>query len=374
MRIKIMYVISTLQKAGPTNQLFNLLSFIDKNIFDPIIVTLSPEPPDSSYNLFKELDIKVESLNHSRIKGFFLTKIDLNNLVDKYKPSIIQTHGFRADRIKINFRIPKVIILRTSINQPKPLQIKPNFLGKFFASLLYKYHLSYVKKFEFVFTCSKCLSSEINEILGVNFRYIQNGVNIHRYFPVSEKTKNKIRNKLAIPIDKKIFLSVGSLIPEKNTGAIIELFLCCDFLKNSQLIVLGNGIEYNKYKKKTNNYDNIRLLGDTQNVKEYLQASDYFISASRGEGLSNSVLEAMSTGIPCILSNIPSHREIMDNSQLGVLFALDDSNDLILKIIQIINMNYNSLSKNCRNHIINFFSAKRMSFDYQQLYKEILND
>ena len=34
---------STLQKVGPTNQLLYLIKFLDKNIFDPIIVTLSPE-------------------------------------------------------------------------------------------------------------------------------------------------------------------------------------------------------------------------------------------------------------------------------------------------------------------------------------------
>ena len=56
-------------------------------------------------------------------------------------------------------------------------------------------------------------------------------------------------------------------------------------------------------------------------VLPYLQAVDYFISASSDEGLPNSVLEALATGLPVLLSDIPSHREILERTHnSGVFF------------------------------------------------------
>jgi glycosyltransferase involved in cell wall biosynthesis len=377
MKIRIMYVVSTLQRVGPNNQLYYLIKCLDKDIFDPIIVTLSPERPDSSYKRFKERGIRIESLGLSRLKGIFLMEKRLNNIINRWKPNIIQTLGFRADRVKIKFNIPKIISLRTSIKQAKPFSIKPTYLGQLLAILFFRFHLTYIfKKQKLIVSCSKSLYEDYDRLHNIKIRYIQNGVDTERYTAVSEEIKNKIRVKLDLSVDKKIYISAGSLIPHKNTGAIIKLFKRWDFLNDSLLIILGEGGEYNNYKKSVNNCDNIRLLGDNCNIKDirrYLHASDYFISASKGEGLPNTVLEAMSTGTPCILSDIPPHREILSNNKLGVIFDNNDSNDLERKIKRINNMDYNNLSKNCRDHIIKYFSAERMSLDYQQLYSEILN-
>ena len=87
MKIRIMYVVSTLQRVGPNNQLYYLIKCLDKDIFDPIIVTLSPERPDSSYKRFKERGIRIESLGLSRLKGIFLMEKRLNNIINRWKPN-----------------------------------------------------------------------------------------------------------------------------------------------------------------------------------------------------------------------------------------------------------------------------------------------
>ena len=64
-------------------------------------------------------------------------------------------------------------------------------------------------------------------------------------------------------------------------------------------------------------------------VKDYLQAADIFISTAVSEGLPNTVLEALSSGLPCILSDIGPHREIIEkNVGAGKLFKLRDSVEL----------------------------------------------
>jgi len=363
---------STLQKAGPTNQLFYLIKYLDKNIFDPIIVTLSPEPPYSNYDFFNDEGIKIISLGLSRLKGFFLIEKRLNNLINRFKPNIIQTLGFRADRVKVKFDIPKLITIRTSIEQAKPIPIRPVYLAKFLGVLIFRIHLINIIKTKYLVTCSKSLSKEYLQYYKKKIIYIQNGIDTEKYTLSSRKLKSRLRMNLNLASEKKVYLSLSSLIPQKNIVFLIELFKNWDYLKDSILVLLGDGIEHNKIKKSIKGYNNIKLCGYVPNVLEYLHVSDYLISASKGEGLPNAVLEAMSTGTPCILSDILPHREILNDSKLGVIYKNNNIQDVKEKITQINNMDYNSLSVACRKYTNAYFSAQKMSVEYQKLYNEVL--
>ncbi|WJY17141.1 glycosyltransferase [Pectobacteriaceae bacterium CE90] len=55
---------------------------------------------------------------------------------------------------------------------------------------------------------------------------------------------------------------------------------------------------------------NVQFLGQRDNVFPYLVAADFFISPSYNEGLPNTVLEALSCGVHCILSDISPHEEL----------------------------------------------------------------
>ena len=49
---KILYVVSTLQQSGPTEQLYNVIQHLDKRVFEPHLITLSKEPADSRWNAY----------------------------------------------------------------------------------------------------------------------------------------------------------------------------------------------------------------------------------------------------------------------------------------------------------------------------------
>ena len=374
MKIKIIYIISTLEKVGPTNQLLYLIKYIDKNLFDLCIVTLSSEPIKSNYNSFKKENVKIISLELSRLTGFFLIKNKINRIINEFKPNLVQTVGFRADRVTINKKIPKIIILRTSPYASKPFLIKPVFFGQMLANILFRFHLSFVNKNKYVLVCSKSLAEEYSIIFNKKYKYIQNGIDNQKYFSVSRAKKNKLRKKLNLPIIKKIFISLGSLNPEKNTSFIVDLFKRWVYLNNSLLVILGKGVEYETIKKRIEGSNNIKIYGEVDEVLEFVQSSDYLISASKGEGLPNAVLEGLSSGIPCLLSDIPSHKEVLNNSQAGLIFKNNNRQNLKKKIIELNDMDYTKLSINSTKHIDKYFSAKSMSIKYQNFYRKILED
>ena len=81
----------------------------------------------------------------------------------------------------------------------------------------------------------------------------------------------------------------------------------------------------------------------------------------------------MSCGLPCLLSDIPSHQEIIYKSKLSkYIFKTKNSDELFDNINDIIIDDYKNLSKISKDIIDSNFTAKIMSYKYQNLYKEVL--
>src|SRR5690606_9558118 len=93
----ILYIVSTLKRSGPTNQLFNIIIYLDRSVFEPVLITLSPEPEDSRWQDYQSLGVQMHSLNLSRLGGLFFAKSNLEKLIKKIQPDLIHTQGIRAD-------------------------------------------------------------------------------------------------------------------------------------------------------------------------------------------------------------------------------------------------------------------------------------
>ena len=116
------------------------------------------------------------------------------------------------------------------------------------------------------------------------------------------------------------------------------------------------------------NNRNIFLPGEVSNVISYFRAADLFVSASCAEGMPNAVLEALATGLPVILSNIPAHREILEVCpDAGWLYTLGDQTALCKLLDHVTNTA--EIGRIARGSAEDHFSARSMSEAYQQLYQ-----
>ena len=238
-------------------------------------------------------------------------------------------------------------------------------LGKY----MYKKQLRYIKNINCPIACSQSISIELKNKFKIETLYIQNGVSIKSS---CKNKKNELRNKLNIPINKKVLISVGALIERKNPKFLIECFLNSNIKKDAILLLLGDGNLKNSLEKISN--ENIIFAGNVDNVNEYLTLSDIFISASKAEGLPNAVMEAMSNELPVILSNINPHSEIIKNSNCGLLFNLEKE-ELINCLNKIDKLDIKDMGKNSRLIIEENFTDKKMSKSYEELYINLfMND
>lgn len=360
-KIKILYLISALKKCGPISVLYNIIKGLDSKIYDVFVLSLSEGEAGQILNEFEALQIEFISLDQSRLKGFLFNKKSVQKIIHDKQIDIVHSNDFRSDMI--NAKLNHVIKINTIHNFP-PEDYKIRY-GKLMGSWMSIKHKNSIKRIQLPIACSKTVMKKFEDTYQIKVNFIQNGIDTEKFAPLT-KDKNELRKSLNLPVDRQIFIVSGALSHLKNSKIIIEAFQL-QKKKNSILLFLGNGELYDtllsSYKS-----ENIHFTGRVDNVKNYLQASDYYISASLTEGLPNSVLEAISAGLPVILSKIPPHIEIIGDNY-PYLFDPFNSEELSNKMKLIVQNENQLFSLRHSLKIKNNFSAHLMSDKYQLLYQ-----
>jgi len=117
--------------------------------------------------------------------------------------------------------------------------------------------------------------------------------------------------------------------------------------------------------------NNILFTGQRRDISNLLQLSDAFVSPSLSEGLPNTVLEAMASGLPVLLSEIPQHKEIFTGHDYQYFFPPTD--DVMLSKLMESMINKGPESTSMLDIVHNNYSADIMAERYQEYYKNILS-
>jgi glycosyltransferase involved in cell wall biosynthesis len=363
---KILYIVSTLKRSGPIIVLANIVKYLDISNFEPIVLTLSPEPKDSMKEYFEDmLNTKVETLGLSRLQGLVFAKSHIEKFIKENDISIVHTHGFRADGM--SSKLADIKSVSTLHNYP--FYDYAMTYGKVKGYIMARIHLKYLKKLNSPLACSKSISIMLKNNISYHINYLQNGTDTQRFENLDKKA---LREKLGIDQGIKLFVSVGHLSSRKDPLTVIKAFQNAQ-IEYSKLIFLGDGNLHSECVSAIGEDKSIELIGKVDNVHEYLGASDYFVTASLAEGLPNTVLEAMACGLPCILSNIPPHAEIHEiNRNSSLMFETKDVKSLSDKLKEIITKDYEVMKNASKEIIFNNLSAEIMSKNYQKIYEILL--
>ncbi|KMJ43651.1 glycosyl hydrolase family 1 [Xenorhabdus khoisanae] len=368
MKIRVLFVVSTLKRSGPINQLFNLLSNLGRFELELVIVTLSQESTDSRWNDFVSIGVDVRSLNLTRLQSIFLSKAKLQRLVQIIKPDVVHSQGIRADVLN-SFLRGNFIRVCTIHNYPQKDFIKR--YGILLGFSMVKLQIGAIKKIEHVIGVSKSVTNNLKENFNVkNASSILNGVDTALFFPLSLERKCELKAKMGFSEHHKIWISSGHLSALKRPEILIESFLRNkNSFENDVLVFLGEGELKEDLERKYANASNVLFMGRVHNVVDYLQISDYFVSASSTEGLPMAVIEALSCGLPVLLSKIEPHKEIvtLDNN-IGVIS--DNDTDMSQLFVSLAQNDWKSMSHASRALVINKLSAEVMGSQYQHLYSK----
>ena len=143
------------------------------------------------------------------------------------------------------------------------------------------------------------------------------GANIRKYHPVDRKAKieNRIRARRGWSENEFVILSTRSWAPLYGVADLVRAFIAAARqLPELRLLMLAGGPLSPRIKAMVHNaglIDRVHFPGQIaqRDLPDYYRAADLYVSTSHSDGTSISLLEALASGLPVLVADIPGNRE-----------------------------------------------------------------
>jgi glycosyltransferase involved in cell wall biosynthesis len=205
------------------------------------------------------------------------------------------------------------------------------------------------------------------------------GVPDDRLFYTVNGVINTKDDKLRANFDKDVYkiIFVGRLVEQKRCSDIIEALSKIDPNINWKFTIAGEGPLEKQLKQiaYTNLFSHkIEFIGRVDNTEQLMLSSDLLILASKKEGMSNSVLEAMSVGLPVIASRVGAINEQLGKYSNECTFEVGDIGGITNLINRILtDCSYrNEYSNYLKNRSEQLFNINVVAKKYIQMYNDML--
>ena len=231
-----------------------------------------------------------------------------------------------------------------------------------------------------VFTVSRDLRSYHARQAGVpeeRIRVIYNGVDTRRYSPRPE-LRADLRRQFDLPAGAFVIGSVGRLVPLKDHTT---LFKAAEALASRgidvHVLLAGSGPELVRLQQCVDSLaglaGRVHFLGVTDEVSRVLNAMDVFVLPSLCEGMSNTILEAMASGLPVVATRTGGNPELIAEGVTGCLFAPSDIADLTRRLELLAgDLELRRwLGASARQQVVERFGLDGMVADYRNLYLDL---
>lgn len=383
---KILYLNPSSEVGGAEKSLLDLLRYLDKEIYHPIVSL------PSEGNLTRELDRrgietmiiplhpKISSLSRSNGNQFFCqflaiprylfpTIMEMTRLIQAKDIDIIVTNGIKSHLIgsvvsamtgtKLIWHVRDLIEygwLRTMLRS----------LGRIFPDKIITN------------------SQAVGIIFSGNGRKetVYNGIDLTLFDPKIDG--EKVRSMFGIGKDTKLIGTIGHLAPLKGFEELLEAI--AEVIGEGfdiKLAIVGDVIYPNSQRYKQNLLslldslglkDRIIFAGFREDIPELLASFDIFVLPSRSEGFGRVNLEAMAMEKPVISTNIGGIPEVVLDGITGILVSPGNSSELAHAIMRLLD-DYElkkSLGKEGRRRVEDHFTLQANAQRIEEIYGEVL--
>ncbi|MGF1530867.1 MAG: glycosyltransferase family 4 protein [Puniceicoccaceae bacterium] len=134
--------------------------------------------------------------------------------------------------------------------------------------------------------------------------------------------RTRVRTRMGLSEETRLFLYLGSFVPGKRVGWLIDAL--APLAGDWRLVLVGDGKGRIGLERKWRIHPKIHFMGASETPEEYLAAADLMVTASMEEGLPNALIEAQAWGLAVVAFDIEGVKETMLPGQTGELLQPKD--------------------------------------------------
>ena len=372
----VVHIIFRLATGGLENGLVNLINYAPPDRYRHAIVCLK------DYTDFRHrirLQIPIIALNKREGKNF-ATHLRLWRTLHQLRPHIVHTRNLPTLEYAIVATLARVPGRVHGEHGRDVYDIdgssrKYNILRRAIKPLIHHY-----------ITVSRDLAGWLNRTVGVADGYISqiyNGVDDQRFQPRKGPSVS-LGPEGFLPPEAFVIGTVGRMETVKNQPLLVCTFLrLLDLMPNARervrLVMVGDGAlrEESKRLLRTAQAEHLAWLpGERGDIPEIMRALDVFVLPSLAEGVSNTILEAMASGLPVVATRVGGNSELIEDGETGQLVPSSDP-DAMAKALESYMLNPKRAIQHGqagRKKIEKQFSMEAMVANYLSVYDAVLTD
>ncbi|MDW3048656.1 glycosyltransferase family 4 protein [Vibrio sp. Vb1554] len=339
------------KKSGPNNVIYNLVKEWVSLGCEVTIISVKPFSKEESER-FKDLS-SLYSLELENKASLISAIKKYIRLIERFNFDIINSHGLIPDIInKLSSNKDTPPVISTLHNHPKK-DYAFNY-GWFQGSIMAFIH-KVVLSNENVITVSK----EGADYLSSKATFIPNGVlslNYNKvYSSCSKKTKLVFCGHMNSRKDPKTFLDACKILIRSGMDLEVK--------------ILGDGDLRQELQNLYPEFEFFGFVKHSDVINHYLDA-DIFVMSSKAEGMPMAMLEALSVGLPVVVSNIPSLSYLIDNYNIGRSFGVGNASECAEAIKYVVE-HYELYEP--KNEFDRHFSSEIMAKRYLDYFSNLLD-
>lgn len=365
MRNKICQIIPTLVQGGAEKQMSLLAANLDRERFESHVIVLTHSGPLESY--LREQGVQVHVIGkRGKLDPTALWR--LTRKIRQIAPDVVHTWLFAANSYgrwaARRARVPVIVAGERCVDPWK----------SWWHFAIDRYLLRFTNT---IVTNTNAVSEFYSQhgIAASNFTVIANAVLPNRQPRIN---REQLFQRLGISPRGRVVGAVGRLWRQKNYRDLIwagELLRVA--YQDVYLIILGDGPEREQlllFRDQTCAHDAVHMIGHRNDAAELMTAFDVLWNGSLYEGQSNTILEAMSLGIPTIASDIPGNRDLIVHGQTGYLYPPQDLGALTrwTNLLLSDDSSRSTMGQQARLRAEQHFSLSNMVGAHEQLYSELI--
>ena len=361
--IRIAYVIPTLDQSGAERQLTLLATGLPRVSYSVRVIALQRGGPYLKTLTDAGIDVRVL---HKRFRLDPLTLYQLRRELRSFQPHIVQSFLFAASSY---VRLPGVTPTTTKI------VVSERCVDSWKSDWQLSLDRHQIPRMH-AMTANSNSVADFYSGIGVPrdlITVIPNAQSITE----SRYSRQQSREILGLKNEHRVLGFVGRLAPQKRLHDVIWAFqLLHQLVDNARLVLVGSGPERDTLSELARSFgcrDRIVFAGHREDASSLMTAFDAFVLGSDFEGMSNSLMEAMSMGLPCIASDIPPNRELITDGETGILFPVGKAPDLAklsARVLTDVDL-ANRLGQAARHHIANNYKVEQMVTAHESLYRRL---